>query len=219
MASTQSLPNTTSASNPNKLEEMSSVVPTNTPSKSIPEIWEAHYMDMLNEVLASGKTQKKYKNSTVKRVLSVFSITGCSLTFCSPCIFWDCMCCCVSVCMKNNPFKWGAGFEFVSKSCEDTFEDTRVKDLNEIKLKNLNKTVIMNVLRTYLQKFDECIATKTVEGSRKANILRAIMVDIIRKYSPGFEYMMLRDDGDTLKLREIIRDLPAKFDRYGNSLF
>jgi len=183
-------------------------------SKSIPEIWERHHIDMLNEVLNSGKKQVKYKNSTASRIFGVCTITSCSMTCCAPCIIWDCMCCCVSICMKKNPFKWGIGFDFVTNSCKNTFEDTRTSVLDEIKLKHLNKDLVISVLKMYLEKYDECLASKTVDGARKANIIRVMIVTIIRKYSPGFEYMMLRDDGDILKIREIIKHLPAKFDKY-----
>ncbi len=187
---------------------------TNYVQSPYQEIWEKHYMDMLNEVLSSGKKQIKYKHSTITRIFNVCAITSCSMTCCAPCIMWDCMCCCVSFCMKKNPFKWGVGFDFISNSCKDTFEDKRESVLNGIKLKHLTKDLVMKVLRIYLEKYDTCLAMNTIDGARKANIIRVMMVYIIRKYSPGFEYMMLKDDGDILKIRDIIKTLPSKFDMY-----
>lgn len=182
-----------------------------TSSAFFASLWEQHYMDMLNEILTSGRVRSKYKHSVVGRIGQTFMLSICTGTmfmFCLPCVLLDFGAACFK---KVKP----ESVRFVAATCNDIYEDIRMKDLSNIKMTDLTKSVIMRVILKYLQAFDACIAEKTETGARRANIIRGELVNIISHYGPGAKYVMLRDDGDMSKLREIIVRLPYEYISYG----
>jgi hypothetical protein len=84
---------------------------------------------------------------------------------------------------NNNPFAWGTSCKFIGESCEKTFEDQRQNDLNNISTYKVDKTIVYNVMMEYFEAFKECLALKTVDGAKKANIIRGEMFKIYSKYT------------------------------------
>lgn len=167
-------------------------------------------MDMLTEIMTVQKVKTKYRLGLCTRLSHVLCVTICSVTVCVPCLCWDCACCTVSQFLrKGSPCKWGVGFGFIQDTCDRTWEDERKTALSTCLV--IPKVVFIRVLNAYLTEFDSCIRNGK---AKEANIIRATLIEIIKKYSPGFRYMSLKDTGDIEELREIIRDMPRYMDMY-----
>jgi hypothetical protein len=154
-------------------------------------LWHRYRMEILNEIRYYGKIQNPYTYGTSKKIIRVIVIGACAVTCCSPCIVWDSICCSLSYCMKNNSCKWGYGYKIIGESCKDTFEGKRTTDLLEIPTYKINKTIFNNVMLDYLKAFNECLALGTVNGAKKANIIRG---EMFKMYS-NFMTINLQDDG------------------------
>jgi hypothetical protein len=168
------------------------------------EQFKTFMLQKLNEIKEHGHVVKQYKISGPRRFWNVLSTALCCTTVCSPCLAWDCACCCLSaVCCNNNPFKWGLTFQTIAKTCDDTFEDERENTLDTYKSRIITNDTIVEVGKTFLQEFDAQIQTQTVQGAKKANIIRYELVCIIRRFGP-FKYFALQDDGNIETLKKII---------------
>lgn len=191
----------------------------NASSKVVPGIsqkaviWKELFTTILKEIVSGQGIVKKYKRGVGARIGAVVMTGCCMVTCCSPCILWDCLCCCMTACIcKANPFKWGMGFKFVEESCNDTFYDERKEIMKQVGARDLPKHVFMAVIDAYMAEFDKLVAMKEANAAKKANQIRSMMVYIIANYSPGYKYMNLRDDGDVDKIREIIKEIPSRYD-------
>lgn len=171
--------------------------------------WKRYYLEILDEVFKSAEIKKKYKHSLCSRIFYTIMTPIGAAVCCGPCIAWDCACCCLSLCCKN-PFKYGAGIKCVSDSCDAIYEDERVKWIEDFRKRILNtypdelRVALHDLCMVYLDKFKECIK----EGkAREANMIRGLIVDMIKLYAHGIKYLLLKDDGNIEKLEDVIRSL------------
>lgn len=176
--------------------------------------WKQIHTEFLDEIVAHAHIKKHYKMSAPRRIWNVVSTALCCSTVCSPCLAWDCVCCTLSLCCKSNPCRWGIAFESVGRLCEDTFVDTRMEKLKNIKSKDITCQSMQSICAAYLSAFDAQLALKTVEGAKRANIIREKLVRIISIYGPGFKYALMKDDGNIDNLRQTINELPAEYAKY-----
>ena len=181
------------------------------PQKAV--VWREVFMAILQEILVGKGVVKKYKHSLGARIGAVLT-TGCiAATCCVPCIVWDCLCCCVTACVcKSNPFKWGVGFQFLDSAWSDTFYDERKEVLKQVGARDLPKNVFMSVIGAYMNEFDKLVALREAKAAKKANEIRGVIVYMIANYSPGYKYSTLTDDGDVERLRDIIKEIPTRYD-------
>lgn len=186
---------------------MTKIVPRKTDAKVNTSIWQKHYLDMLQEVKSKGSVQSKYKFNAPCRVYGVLGTTTISLTCCLPCLIWDASCACFSMCVDKNPFRFGCAIEFIDDSCTNTFQDTRETDLKAIG-KVIDPGVFTDVCIAYMDAFDACLSEKK---AREANIIRGLLVNIIKSYSPRFQDIFIKDDGNLDKLRGIIQDYKKSY--------
>ena len=176
-------------------------------------VWKEMFMAILKEILGGQGIVKKYKHGLGARIGAVVMTGLCATTCCSPCVLWDCLCCCLTACVcKKNPFNWGTGFKFIEESCNETFYDERKETMKQIGARDLPKHVFMSVIDAYMMEFDKLVAMREAGAAKKANQIRAMAVHIIANYSPGYKYMNLKDDGNVEKLREIIKEIPSRYD-------
>lgn len=169
-------------------------------------VWKSIHLERLREIVHQGRIQPKYKHKPGRRFWNVISTAVCIPTCCLPCVAWDTACCCMSVCC-DHPFKWGCTCTAVSEVCNESFKDTRDVQLTAITSEDISIFVMQHVCTEYLRAFDHQVALRTVDSARKANIIRSELFAIIRKYTPGFKYITLRDDGDINKVRNIVHNL------------
>jgi len=171
--------------------------------------WKTIHIKMIEDVKTHGKVMKDYKNGPCERACSIFTIFGCSVTCCLPCLTWDMLCCTLdNCCCKSggNPFSYGTGVKFIDSACTQAFADNQADNL--AKVNNLSfmeyPKEVHNVCVAYLAAIDEGLALKTVQGAKVANILRKMLVDVIRESHLKFEYICLIDNGDLVKVRRIV---------------
>lgn len=176
------------------------------------KVWKDVHMEMLHDIVNSGKIQPKYRHKFPRRFWNIFSTILCMPTCCAPCVAWDCTCCCLSL-VCDNPCKWGCMFEAVQRVCDETYEDTRQTKIKSIYSSDISVQILNFVCNAYIAAFDTQVATKTLEGSRKANVIRAKVFDILRVYGP-FNCLGLKDDGNIDRVRKIVAELPTM-----NSMF
>lgn len=171
----------------------------------INEIWKRIFLERLDNVVKFAKVKPKYKLSAFRRAYNMLSTCLCCITCCSPCLAWDCCCGCFNIVCKH-PFRYGCTCKVIAKTIDDTYEDTYEKYLSNLKSKDIDYTTMHSVCIEYIKSFDALISEKSVEASRKANIIREMLVYIIARYSPGFKYMMLKDSGNMDELRNIVNN-------------
>ncbi len=166
--------------------------------------WERHRSDILNDIIKFGNIQHKYVHGTGTRVTSVIATGICITVCCSPCIIWDSLCCVLSCCfVKNNPCKWGCTFDIIKESSKNTFKDKRISELQTVVDNIVNKKIVYNVMKKYLNTFDECIALNTVDGAKKANVIRH---ELFKMYSACM-LEFIKDNGDIDIIRNRINEL------------
>ena len=183
------------------------IVPVGGVPVSVSETWRQIYMDKLDDVLTSGDAKPKYKNNKCQRAYNVIVITCCATTICVPIIVYDSLCCCLSLFCHKNPFRSGCSFEYIVDSCDKTFEDQHKTVLTACK-KNIDPVVFARMCQIYLGAFDRCLVEKK---AKEANIIRGLLVEIIRGSAPGFACMYLQDDGDVNKLRRIVENYVTSY--------
>lgn len=194
-----------------QIQTMHSLVnsPTVLPVRDKETVWKEVHMDMLNDILSSGKIQPKYRHKFPRRFWNIFSTAVCLPTCCAPCVAWDCACCCLSIAC-DNPCKWGCMFSAVQRVCDETYEDTRQTKIKSVVSTDISVQVLRFVCDSYIAAFETQVATRTVEGSRKANIIRAKVFDILRVYGP-ISCFGLKDDGNIDRLKHIVAELPNMY--------
>ena len=168
--------------------------------------WKKYKLEMLSEIEQFGRIKPKYKNNTSKRIWYTISTTLCGMICCGPCIIWDCMCCCTSMCLKSNPFKYGMGFECCTSSCNAIYEDERENIMKSIKASFIMNYphIVGDVAKAYLYTFYKCRDTQTPASLKAANIIREQLVEIIRDCSPEYKFVSLKDTGNEEELHRIV---------------
>ena len=184
------------------------VLPLNNENPS--EIWKDIYMKRLEEILSLGKVVPKYKYSTPMRIYNVIITSLCCTTLCSPCLLWDCVCGMLS-CICKNPCKYGCTCMVITKTMDKTFEDLEKTKLSNIKVLHIEYDCLKTVCDAYISAFNTCISKKTVVDSKKANIIREQLVQIIRKYTPTFKYVFYEDTGNIEDIISIVNKLPLLY--------
>lgn len=159
---------------------------------------------MLQEIQTTGKVQPKYLHPTLKRCCATTTTVCCLTTFCLPCVLWDTLCCCLSVCFRKNPCRWGASYQFADKMYETTHLDTRVQELKTISRMEIQPNDIYHIAISYYDAFQEALRNKKPS---QANIIRAELVTLLSKYSPIIDHAFLQDNGDLLLLQFAITEL------------
>lgn len=160
-------------------------------------------LQKLDEIKTYGRVMPHYKLSAPRRCWNVTSTTLCCGTCCAPCLAWDFACCCLSAVCSKNPFRWGLSFQTIAKTCDDTFADERENALCKYKFKEVSYAIVGDVGEAYIQEFDRQIQTQTVQGAKKANMIRAELASIIRRFGPA-KYCVFQDDGNIETLKMII---------------
>lgn len=168
------------------------------------QLWQSIYREMLKEITCDGKIKPKYKHGLLKRIWYSITIPVCGAACCTPCLVWDCFCCCTDriCCGGKSTIKYGCGMKCMVDSCTDAYQDSReqkLKTLDTHAIRNAKEAVYI-VCKEYLDAFHTSLQNK---NSRVANIIRAQLVDIIRTYGP-YEHMMLRDDGNLEVIKTIV---------------
>ena len=88
--------------------------------------------------------------------------------------------------------------------CFSIMDDIITHDISNIAIKDITKNSIQYVCRTYLFTYEQQISLGTIISKKRADIIRARLVDIIRTYTPGFNYAFLKSNDDIDKIRNII---------------
>ena len=171
-------------------------------------IWKTHYQTMLQEIQSTGKIQPQYLHSTPKRYCAATTAVCCLSTFLFPCLIWDTLCCCASICCKKNPCRWGAAYHFADHIHEATTLDLRKNELKTISRIEIHPEDLYYIATSYYQAFQEALTNKKAS---QANIIRAELVTLISKYSPIIDHAFLQDNGDLALLQFAITELkPAR---------
>jgi hypothetical protein len=99
---------------------------------------------------------------------------------------------------------------------DKTFEDLDEEKLLKLKNKYIEYNCLYTVCLAYLAAFDKNIKEKTVDGARKANIIRDNLVKIIKLYTPGYSlFFTLNDNGDIGEIRCVINKLAHHYKIHG----
>lgn len=172
-------------------------------------VWKSTHLKMIEDVKTHGKVIKDYAHGPCERACSTLTIFGCTITCCLPCLTWDMLCCTLDNCCcksGSNPFSYGTGVKFIDTSCTQAHADKQAD-----KLATVDRACFMryprevhNICVAYLAAIDEGLALKTVQGAKRANILRKMLVDVIRDTHLKIEYICLIDNGDLEKVRRIV---------------
>ena len=171
--------------------------------------WQKYQMEKLNEVMKEGEVKKKYKWNLFCRAYRVTTISLCAATCCAPFLLYDTLCCCVNICCCGGKSKaiYGCGFSCIKESCDEAFEDKREKEVAECGTR-IDPVIYTSVCSAYMAAFDSCIS---MGKAREANIIRGNLVPLMKRYAPDLQCIMLRDDGDIEKLRNIIKAYENKY--------
>lgn len=180
------------------------------PNMSLADRWDKHYNAILAEILEEGQLKPRYKKSLPRRIMEIITTALCTGTCCVPCVLWDCLCCTMYNCC-GCAAKHGLATQFVSKACSDIHEDSRKTELAAIKQAYIPQDVMVKMCNRYMAEFDRCVASHTPTDSRRANMIRAVLVDILRLFSPGFQNSFLIDDGNIANVRAALDRLPTLY--------
>lgn len=176
------------------------------------DIWKNEYIQILQEIREIGHPIPQYRHSLLKRFYNVIITSVCCTTVCSPCVCWDCMGCCCSLVVKDNSCRWGCAFESIANTCSETFADNRREKLKNIDKKKIQKETFVDICNMYVNAFHDELKQKTTPGAKHANIIRDELLNIIRKYAPGYRYAFLKDSTTIEEMREMITKIQYQVD-------
>lgn len=176
---------------------MSTIVPTNDYASE----WKTHQLSALQIILITGKDKldNAYKNGFARRTWGVMSLACCVSTVCAPCVIWD-SACVVLHCFGCGTNCYGCSCLCVSKGVDEVFQKNAPQYVSSNARVLLHKSDVLDVCKQFCVAFDTCIARKTVEDARKANLIRARLVEILQHTT----HPDIRDDGDINALRKLV---------------
>lgn len=184
----------------------------NKHQENIDDVWKSVYIEILNEIREFGHRKSHYRHSASRRLYNVIVTSLCCSTVCAPCLCWDCMGCCCSLVMKDNSCRWGCAFESIANTCSETFADNRKEKLKNIDKKKIQKDTFVDICNMYVNAFHDELNQKTTLGAKHANIIRDELLNMIRKYAPGYRYAFLKDSTNIEEMREIITKIQYQAD-------
>ena len=163
--------------------------------------WKTHQLCALQLILVTGKDKldNAYKNGHVRRVWGVVSLACCVSTCCSPCVLWDTTCVVLN-CFGCGNNCYGCSCMCISKGMREIFMRNAEQYAYHNASIRLHRSDVIDVCKQFCVAFDTCIAQKTVEGAKKANLIRARLVEILQNTL----HPDIRDDGDINALRKIV---------------
>lgn len=163
--------------------------------------WRTHQLCCLQLILIKGKDKldNSYKNGPIRRAWGIVSLFGCVATVCSPCVVWDTTCVALH-CIGCGTNCYGCSCMCVSKGIEQVYERNAPRFATFSECSRLKRSDVIDVCKQFCVAFDTCIAQKTVEGARKANLIRERLVEILSNTI----HPDIHDDGDINKLRRIV---------------
>jgi len=172
---------------------------TVTPILDFDAAWVKHQLAALDYILATGKDRpdNEYVNGKCKRAWGLVSMVLCCGTVCGPCIAWDSMCVMLKCCIGCRSECYGMGCMCLAASVDELYKKHGGRNCNTIVMMRSSVTKVGN---QYLAKFDECLAQKTEEGAKRANLIRARLVEILKVTLDA----KLVDTGDISVLRKLV---------------
>lgn len=159
---------------------------------------------MLQEIQSTGKVQPQYLHGAAKRCCATTTTVCCLSTIFLPCMLWDTLCCCASICYKKNPCRWGAAYKFADHMHEATTLDLRKNELKTITRVEIDPHDLYYIAHAYFQAIQHALQSSQ---PTQANIIRGELVTLISKYSPVIDHAFLEDNGDLTFLQFVISEL------------
>lgn len=173
---------------------MSTVAPINDYAAE----WRTHQLCALELILITGKDKldNAYRNGRVRRVWGLASLACCVSTVCAPCVVWDAACVALH-CFGCGNNCYGCSCLCVRNGIDVVFKKNAPKYGYHNASVLLHRSDVIDVCKQFCVAFDTCIAKRTVEDARKANLIRERLVEILQNTI----HPDIHDDGDIDELR------------------
>lgn len=174
-------------------------------NEALTKKWRMLHESMLQNIVREGRYVPDYEKNCAQRCWHGTTLVGCSVLCCGPCCIWDTACgTCYACCGCAGRF--GLFFNCFAQSCDEMMRDKNmvIGDMLRENKTRLYAGDVRAMCRRYIAEYDVQLSAKTANGARAANCIREKLTDIIRLYSPSIRHVLLRDNGDMDRLRNIV---------------